>query len=47
MCAKHSKIWDSGCAMGLSRTNAAKLPLKGDSLTSAMIGIGMNFARKA
>ena len=33
--------------MGFSRTNAAKLPLEGDSLTSAMIGIGMNFAGKA
>jgi hypothetical protein len=47
MCAKRSETWDSGCAMGFSRTNAAKLPLEGDSLTSAMIGIGMNFVGKA
>jgi hypothetical protein len=33
--------------MGFSRANATKVPLVGDSLTSAMIGIGMNFAGNA
>jgi hypothetical protein len=47
MCAKRSWIWNSVCAMGFSRAKTTREPLVGDALTSAMIGIGMNFAGNA
>ena len=47
MSVPHSKTWNGGWAVAYKRVEVPSEPLRGEELTAAMVGIGMNFAADA